>query len=158
MAEKTRRREAEKSWRQDQLRTATPIMQWPTLSSERKHNGSAAFHNSTSKRGPSVQTHKLVSGFLFLFLISYIIYMLYMHIYIWYISMYLTYFTYVFWVIVWICVYVLHVCLVSAEARGGVRSPRTGVTCGCEPSCGCWESDLSPLEEQLVLSTAELSI
>jgi hypothetical protein len=30
----------------------------------------------------------------------------------------------------------------------GVRSPRTGVAGGCEPPCGCWESNRDPLWEQ----------
>jgi hypothetical protein len=33
----------------------------------------------------------------------------------------------------------------------GVRSPGTGVTDNCELSCGCWDLNLGPLEEQPVL-------
>lgn len=29
---------------------------------------------------------------------------------------------------------------------------------GCEPSCGCWEPNPSPLQEQPVLLTTELSL
>jgi hypothetical protein len=29
------------------------------------------------------------------------------------------------------------------------------ITDGCEPPCGCWKSNLGPLEEQSVLLTAE---
>lgn len=36
----------------------------------------------------------------------------------------------------------------------GVRSPATEVTDGPEPPCGCWESNLGPLQEQVFL-TAE---
>ena len=31
-------------------------------------------------------------------------------------------------------------------------------TDGCEPSCGCWELNSGPLEEQSVLLTAESSL
>ena len=43
--------------------------------------------------------------------------------------------------------------------QGGSRLlPGTGVRDGCEPSCGCWKLNLGPLEEQLVLLAAELSL
>ena len=42
-------------------------------------------------------------------------------------------------------------CAVPIEAREGVRSPRTGVTGGCELPCGCWELNSGPLEEEHVL-------
>lgn len=29
----------------------------------------------------------------------------------------------------------------------GVRFPGTRVTDACEPPCGCWESNIGPLEE-----------
>jgi hypothetical protein len=32
------------------------------------------------------------------------------------------------------------------------------ITDGCEPPCGCWGLNSEPLEEQLVLSTAESSL
>jgi hypothetical protein len=54
------------------------------------------------------------------------------------------------------CIYVSHVYLVSSEAREDVRSSKTTVTDG-EPPCGCWESNLGPLEEQSVLSTTDPS-
>ena len=31
------------------------------------------------------------------------------------------------------------------------------ITDGCEPLCGCWDLNSGPLEEQLVLLTAETS-
>ena len=57
------------------------------------------------------------------------------------------------------CMYMCHVHVVPMEARdgGSVRSPGTGVIDGCEPPCGCWESNLGPLEEQQMLLTAEPS-
>lgn len=36
-------------------------------------------------------------------------------------------------------------------------SLRIRVTNHCEPSCGCWESKLGPLEEEPLLSAAEKS-
>lgn len=33
------------------------------------------------------------------------------------------------------------------RSEEGVRSPETGVTGGCEPPSGCWESNLGSLEE-----------
>jgi hypothetical protein len=44
-------------------------------------------------------------------------------------------------------VYVLYTCLVAAEIRRDIASHETGLTDGCEPSCGCWELNLHPLEE-----------
>ena len=35
----------------------------------------------------------------------------------------------------------------------GVESPRTGITGGCEPSCGFWELDQGPPQEQVLLTT-----
>ena len=32
------------------------------------------------------------------------------------------------------------------------------ITDGCEPSCGCWELNSEPLEEQSVLLTSEPSL
>ena len=40
----------------------------------------------------------------------------------------------------------------------GVGYPETGVTEGWEPSCGCWELNLGPLQEQPELLTAEPSL
>ena len=39
----------------------------------------------------------------------------------------------------------------------GARSPGTGAMDSCERPCGCWESNLGPLEEQPVLLTVEPS-
>ena len=50
-------------------------------------------------------------------------------------------------------VFYLHVCLCK-----GVQSPGTGATESYELPCGCWDLNLSPLEEQLVLLTAEPSL
>jgi hypothetical protein len=36
----------------------------------------------------------------------------------------------------------------SQRSKEGIRSPETGVRDGCEPSCGCWELSLCPLQEQ----------
>lgn len=44
---------------------------------------------------------------------------------------------------------------VYVEARGEFLLPWNGVTDGCEPSCGCWEPHLGPLQEQPVLSSTE---
>lgn len=43
----------------------------------------------------------------------------------------------------------------SVEFRGGIRSPRTAAILGCEPPCGCWESNLGPLREHPMLQTTE---
>ena len=40
----------------------------------------------------------------------------------------------------------------------GIRSLGTGVSDSCELPCGCWELNLGPLKEQLVLLTAEPSL
>ena len=50
---------------------------------------------------------------------------------------------------VFACIYVCVpcVCLVPTEERIGVRSPETGVTDGCEPTCGFWEWNLGPLQD-----------
>lgn len=37
----------------------------------------------------------------------------------------------------------------------GVGSPGTGIAGGYEAPCGCWEVNLSPLEQQPVLLTTE---
>lgn len=62
-----------------------------------------------------------------------------------------------------LCVWMfgLHICLFTicmqkpTEVRRGMRSAGTGVTNGCEPQYGCWESSPGSLEEQLVLLTLE---
>lgn len=47
-----------------------------------------------------------------------------------------------------------YVCLVSAETRR-YQISGTRVRDICEPPYGCWKSNPSPLEEKLVLLTAE---
>jgi hypothetical protein len=41
------------------------------------------------------------------------------------------------------------------EERKEHQIPGTGATDGCELPCGCWELNLGPLKEHLVLLTAE---
>ena len=51
------------------------------------------------------------------------------------------------------CVYV------SAEIpEEGTGSPGTAIIDGYESSCGCWELNTGPLQEQLVLLNTELSL
>lgn len=45
----------------------------------------------------------------------------------------------------------------SCCSEESIRFPGTRVTGGCELPCGSWESNSGPLEEQLVLLTAEPS-
>jgi hypothetical protein len=57
------------------------------------------------------------------------------------------------------CMFVCHICAWCLKRlEEGIKSPGTGVTDDCEPSCGYWESNLGPLEEQLVPLTTELSL
>ena len=51
-----------------------------------------------------------------------------------------------------VCTHVHCSCLQTHQER--VSDP---ITDGCEPSCGCWELNSEPLEEQSVLLTAEPS-
>ena len=51
-----------------------------------------------------------------------------------------------------------YVYLVSMEARRGHWIPGTGVTDGCELLCGSWDLNMSLLEVQPVLLTAEPSL
>lgn len=46
-----------------------------------------------------------------------------------------------------VCRCLCTMCAVPAEAREGIRSPRTGITADCELPRGCWELNLSPLGE-----------
>ena len=60
-------------------------------------------------------------------------------------------------------VFCTHACvprvwLVFTEASEGVRFPGAAVTDGCEQTCGCWESNLGPLEGQPELLTAVPSL
>jgi len=57
-----------------------------------------------------------------------------------------------------ICVPVPHMCLVPWRPEEGVTHSGTGVTDGSELSRGCWEWNLGPLEEQPVLTTAEIPL
>ena len=41
----------------------------------------------------------------------------------------------------------------GGRERTGIRSSGTGVTDSCALSCGCWELNLGPVEEQPVLGT-----
>ena len=45
----------------------------------------------------------------------------------------------------------------SRRSEEGIIFPGTGVPESCEPTCGCWELNLYPLQEQQVLLTAEPS-
>jgi hypothetical protein len=49
-------------------------------------------------------------------------------------------------------------CLPDVCLCEGVGTLGIGVTDSCELSCGCWELNSSPLEEQPVLLTAEPSL
>ena len=52
------------------------------------------------------------------------------------------------YIYVYVCMYVYHVCAWYLwESEEGVISLGIGVMDGCEPSCGCWESNLGPLQE-----------
>jgi hypothetical protein len=51
-----------------------------------------------------------------------------------------------------LCIYT---CPVPSEFRRGVRTLGIGITDGCESLYECWELNLGPLEEQLVLLAAE---
>lgn len=56
-----------------------------------------------------------------------------------------------------VCIYVHHVCAWGQKRpEEDTGSPSTGVRVGSEKPFGCWESNLSPLEEQLVLLTQPL--
>ena len=58
------------------------------------------------------------------------------------------------------CMYVCApcACLVPVDSEKDIRSPGTEVTDGCEPSCGCWELNPSPLQEHPVLLTTEKNL
>lgn len=62
--------------------------------------------------------------------------------------------TFVFILCEWISTLMYDVCASPREAR---RGRETGVTAGCEPPCGCWESKSDPLEEQPVSLLSHLS-
>lgn len=50
------------------------------------------------------------------------------------------------------------VCAVPTEARRGHWTPGTGVIDGCKAPFGCWDSKLSPVEEQPTLLTSKSSL
>lgn len=50
----------------------------------------------------------------------------------------------------------MHVRVLRPEEDVGF--PGTGIVDSCELPCGCWELNLSPLEEQPVLLTVEQSL
>jgi hypothetical protein len=56
----------------------------------------------------------------------------------------------------------MYVCTVCVQCpprlEEGVGTPRTGTTDGCKFSCGCWESNFDPLEEQPMLLMLEPSL
>ena len=55
--------------------------------------------------------------------------------------------------------YLFHVCgYTVAVFRHTRRGNRLPITDGCEPPCGFWKLNSGPLEEQLVLLTAEPSL
>lgn len=54
--------------------------------------------------------------------------------------------------------YVMSICVFPACMCKGIGSPGAGVTDGYELPCECWELDLGPLEDQLLLLTVELSL
>lgn len=51
--------------------------------------------------------------------------------------------------------YVPCTCGACGGRKRAPGAPGTGVTDGCEPSCGCWESSPDPLPQQPVLLTTE---
>lgn len=50
------------------------------------------------------------------------------------------------------------VCMYSCTPEEGIESHRITVTDGCELPCWCWKLNPRPLEEQLMLLTAEPSL
>ena len=48
------------------------------------------------------------------------------------------------------CFVYLYVCVRRSEE--GVEFPGTGITDGYGPLCGCWESNVDPLQEQVLLT------
>lgn len=57
----------------------------------------------------------------------------------------------------WMHMYHMHAwCLQRTDK--GIGSLEPGITDGCEPRCGCWELNPSPLQEQHAILTAEPSL
>lgn len=52
----------------------------------------------------------------------------------------------------------MYVYCVHAQSEKGFRVPGTGVTCGFESRCGCWEINQGPVQEQQELLTNEPSL
>ena len=52
----------------------------------------------------------------------------------------------------------MYITCIPGTQEKGFGSSGTGVTDGCESPCGSWESNLDPLEEQLVLLTVVFSL
>lgn len=50
----------------------------------------------------------------------------------------------------------LHIMNVPGTLRGqeGAQAPVTGIAGSCEPPCGCWELNLGPLQEKLLLASS----
>lgn len=51
-----------------------------------------------------------------------------------------------------VCMYVQCSCSVLKVIREGIGSSGNGITGTYEPSCGCWESNLGPLQVQVLLT------
>ena len=56
-----------------------------------------------------------------------------------------------------VCISVYHVQALPKEARIGLWIPGIGVTDGCEPPCGCRESNLGSLEELWEISPHQIT-
>lgn len=57
------------------------------------------------------------------------------------------------------CLYVYHMfAWCERRSEEGITCPGNGVTDGCEMNCWCWELNLDPLQEQLVLLTTKQSL
>jgi hypothetical protein len=46
--------------------------------------------------------------------------------------------------------YTMYACSACEGQKRASDTPRTGITGGCKPQCGCWELNPGPLQEQLV--------
>lgn len=58
-------------------------------------------------------------------------------------------------IILWVgflcaCIAMHHTCSLSQRPEKGIECPGTGVMDGCEPPYGCRESNLGPLQEQVL--------
>lgn len=57
------------------------------------------------------------------------------------------------------CMLVFHMCAwFSQRSEESTGCPRERVKDGSEPTCGCWDLNLGPLEEQPILSAPEPSL